>query len=296
VTTDKQTGGLSVSSLAGQNRRDSNFRVALEIGAAAGRPAAAVIAARDVLVNKMRLHSSGVGSDAAGRSWRRSMGRVSRVLCVGVILVVLSTVVQCVGAESLKRTFLQPAPDLIKENFRLSNLTRHVVDRLQLADRKYETTKDDDVSSCGLFVLRDIHVSTKLWRYHVVVFTGAIASFMTGFDQLSVPMVQSHVTVRKLICLMMILCYMISCRWFVFGLCTEITRILLSVLLAAKAFKRGLPRLCKGVTLVPLTWERKCEPQLPPAPRTNLKAQFRRAPENISCRCLLELLLSNSLQ
>ncbi|KAH8962925.1 hypothetical protein BDL97_05G126800 [Sphagnum fallax] len=93
----------------------------------------------------MRLHSSGVGSDAAGRSWRRSMGRVSRVLCVGVILVVLTTVVQCVGAESLKRTFLQPAPDLIKENFPLSNLTRHVVDRLQLADRKYETTKDDVV-------------------------------------------------------------------------------------------------------------------------------------------------------
>lgn len=80
------------------------------------------------------------------------MGRVSRVLCVGVILVVLTTVVQCVGAESLKRTFLQPAPDLIKENFPLSNLTRHVVDRVQLADRKYETTKDDDVSSCGLFV------------------------------------------------------------------------------------------------------------------------------------------------
>jgi hypothetical protein len=131
-------------------------------------------------------------------------------------------VVQCVGAESLKRTFLQPAPDLIKENFPLSNLTRHVVDRLQLADRKYETTKDDDVSSCGLFVLRDIHVSTKLWRYHVVVFTGAIASFMTGFDQLSVPMVQSHVTVRKLICLMMILCYIkrwaLNCNFIFFTL------------------------------------------------------------------------------
>lgn len=293
MTTGKQRGGLGISSLACQNRRDSNFRVALEIGAA-GRPAAAVIAARDVLVNKMRLHSSGAGSDAAGRSWRRNMGRVSRVLYVVVILVVLTTVVQCVGAESLKRTFLQPAPDLIKENFPLSNLTRHVVDRVQLADCKYETTKDDDVSSCGLFVLRDIHVCTKLWRYHAV-FTGAIASFMTGFEQLSVPMVQSHVTVQKLSCLM-ILCYMISCRWFVFGLCTEITRILLSVLLAAKAFKRGLPRLCKGVILVPLTWERKCEPQLPPAPRTNLKAQSRRAPENISCRCLLELLLSNSLQ
>jgi hypothetical protein len=223
------------------------------------------------------------------------MGRLSRVLYVVVILVILTTVVQRVGAESLKRTFLQPAPDLIKDNFLLSNLTRHVVDRVQLADCKYETTKDDDVSCYGLFVLRDIHVCMKLWRYHVVVFTGTIASFMTGFEQLSVPMVQYHVTVQKLSCLM-ILCYMISCRCFVFGLCTEITRILLSVLLAAKAFKCGLRRLCKGVTLVPLTWDRKCEPQLPPAPRTNLKAQSRWAPENISCRCLLELLLSNSLQ
>jgi hypothetical protein len=153
----------------------------------------------------MRLHNSGAGSDAAGRrSWRRNMGRVSRVFYVVVILVILTTVVQCVGAESLKRTFLQPAPDLIKENFPLSNLTRHVVDRAQLADCKYETTKYDDVSSYGLFVLRDIHVCTKLWRYHVVVFTGAIASFMTGFEQLSVPMVQSHVTVQKLSCLMIL--------------------------------------------------------------------------------------------